>query len=310
MSARTEIHQHYSTPHHPCWEAQLARKGSPLHPTHQQSRTGAYRAPTLAAYSLAVAHVLRAMRANLSEPLSLDEMAEIACLSPFHFHRVFRATTGIPPGEFLAALRLDAAKRLLLTTSLSVTDVCFELGYASLGTFTTRFKRRVGLSPLQFRQLAGELTPISSRPLADAQRSAPRLVAIHPAGVSGSITAPDSFSGLIFVGLFPRPIPQNRPAACTTLTTPDHFQLDPVPDGRYYLLSAALPQSRSALTYLLPGTSVLVAIGPQPVLVRDGRASAPVDLALRPLHAADPPILGVFPPLLATPAAARIRAAI
>jgi len=266
---------------------------------------GAYRASTLTSHSLAVERVLQAMRAQLSEPLSLEEMAEIACLSPFHFNRTFRSITGLPPGEFLVALRMDAAKRLLLTTSLSVTDVCFDLGYASLGTFAKRFKQMVGLSPLQLRQFADDFTPTSLEPLDAGYREARSVAAIHDRGVSGSISAPGPFTGLIFVGLFPRPIPRYRPVACLTLAAPGRFQIGLVPDGRYYLLAAALPWSQSALTYLLPETGLLVGVAEQPVLVRDGRSSVPVDLALRPLQVTDPPILGVFPSLLATPAASR-----
>lgn len=276
-------------------------------PARQVSRAGAVRASTFAAYWLAVERVIQTMRAHLSEPLSLDEMAEIACLSPFHFNRVFRAVTGSPPGEFLAALRMDAAKRRLLTTSLSVTDVCFDLGYASPGTFATRFKDLIGLSPLRFRQMADELARAPLQPLDSSSRKAPSLAPAHTTGVSGSITTPGAFTGLIFAGLFPRPIPQSRPVACVTLAAPGRFQLGPVPDGCYYLLGAAVPESPHALAYLLPDTGLLVGVAEQPVLVRGGRASAPVDLALRPRHVADPPILGVFPPLLAAPAASRAR---
>lgn len=281
-----------------------------VQPTRQEYAARAYRATTLTAYSLAVELVMQAMRAQVSEPLSLEEMAEIACLSPFHFHRVFRSITGIPPGEFLAALRLAAAKRLLLTTSLRVTDVCFELGYASLGTFAQRFKDLVGLSPLQLRGLADDLADIPLGPLDTGSREAGRLAAVRPCAVSGSISAPSPFTGTIFVGLFPKPIPQGRPVACVTLAAPGPYQLGPAPDGRYYLLAAAVPWSQSSLVYLLPEAGMLVGVAERPVLVRAGRASAPVDLALRPLRAADPPILGVFPPLLATPAASRARVAL
>lgn len=278
-----------------------------LQPPDQLSAARAYRASTLTSYALAVERVIQTMRTQLSEPLSLEEMAEIACLSPFHFNRVFRSITGIPPGEYLAALRLHAAKRLVLTTSQSVTDVCFDLGYTSLGTFTSRFKQLIGLSPLQLRQLANELAPAPLGPLEARIHMAQSLTALHDDGVRGTITSLDSFSGLIFVGLFPRPIPQGRPVACTTLATPGHFQLSPVPDGLYYLRAAALPWAPRALTYLLPETGLLVAAAARPVLVRGGRAEAPVELVLRPRRPADPPILGVFPPLLATPAAARAR---
>lgn len=277
--------------------------------TERASSARNYRADTLIAYSQTVERVIHAMHADLSQPLSLGEMGEIACLSPFHFNRVFRSITDIPPGEFLALLRLAAAKRLLLTTSLSVTDVCFELGYTSLGAFTTRFKQLIGLSPLQLRQLADDLSGDSIQPLLAAHSMMRQLTAVHTSGVSGFITAPDSFTGLIFVGLFPKFVSQNRPVACTTLATPGHFHIGPSPDGRYRLLAAALPPSPDALTYLLPGDGALVGVSERPVLVHGGRAGAPVDLALRPLRLSDPPILGVFPPLLATPAAARLRVA-
>jgi AraC-like DNA-binding protein len=280
-----------------------------LQTAHLQSPARAYRASTLTSYSQTVERVIAEMHAHISDPLSLEAMAEIACLSPFHFNRIFRSITGTPPGEFLAALRLDAAKRRLLTTSLSVTDVCFDLGYASFGTFTTRFKQLIGLSPIQLRQLADDLAQTSLGPLDTASRKARSLAAVHTDGVTGSITTPGPFSGLIFIGLFPRPIPQGRPVACVTIAAPSHFQIAPVPDGRYFLFAAAVPHSSAALTYLLPRAELLVGAGGQPVLVRDGQAIAPVELVLRPRHVADPPILGVFPPLLTTPAAARARIA-
>ena len=265
------------------------------------------RPSTGASHALAVAQVIQAMRAQLSEPLSLAEMAEIACLSPYHFNRIFSSTIGIPPVEFLAALRLNAAKRLLLTTSLSVTDVCFDLGYTSLGTFTQRFTHLIGVPPLQLRQLAQrEIVPALK--LRDARtRPIVLLAAMRPLGVSGTITTPGPFAGLIFCGLFPKPIPQHRPIACTTITVPGPYHISFVPDGQYYLLCAALPQSPNALTYLLPDNGSLVGISSQPILIRAGRASGPVNLALRPLTFADPPILGVFPPLLAAQATAKVR---
>jgi AraC family transcriptional regulator len=271
----------------------------------------AYRASTLSAYTLTVERVIATMRAQLSDPLSLGEMADIACLSPFHFNRVFRTVTDIPPGEFLASLRLHAAKRLLLTTSLSVTDICFELGYTSLGTFTTRFKQLVGLSPLHLRQMAGELADASLQATLASYGRARSLAAVREnsvfdlSGVSGTISAPGGFSGLIFTGLFPRLISQNRPVACTTLAAPGSYHIDPVPDGRYYLLAAALPWSPDPLTYLMPDAGLLVGVSEQLISVRGGRSSAPVHLTLRPLRPSDPPILGVFPPLLALPTSAR-----
>ncbi len=96
---------------------------------------------TAAVQRQAVERSILRMRDQLDVPLTLDEMAEIAHLSRFHFNRVFAAITGISPRKFLATLRLEYAKRLLLTSEMSITEVCFETGYSSLGTFVTISRR-------------------------------------------------------------------------------------------------------------------------------------------------------------------------
>src|SRR5256714_15274685 len=92
---------------------------------------------TFAAQTQAVERAIQTMHTHLDEELTLEDLASVAYLSPSHFHRVFRRLIGIPPGEFLAALRFQTARRLLLTTALSVTEICFEVGYTSIGSFTT-----------------------------------------------------------------------------------------------------------------------------------------------------------------------------
>ncbi len=72
-----------------------------------------------APHRLAVERVIAVMRERVDDTLPLHAMAEISHLSPYHFARVFRQVTGIPPGEFLSALRLERAKELLLTTDLT-----------------------------------------------------------------------------------------------------------------------------------------------------------------------------------------------
>src|SRR5712691_5698539 len=119
---------------------------------------------TLATQTQAVERAIQAMHTHLHELLTLEDLASVACLSPSHFHRVFRRLIGIPPGEFLSALRFQAARRLLVTTPLSVTDICFEVGYTSTGSFPTRFTHRVGLSPRLLRQRAHAFEPPPAEP--------------------------------------------------------------------------------------------------------------------------------------------------
>ncbi len=100
------------------------------------------------------ARVLRArdaIHARFAEPLRLDQLAREAALSPFHFLRIFRSAFGETPHQYLTRVRIEAAKRLLLADA-PVTDVCFEVGFQSLGSFSALFARRVGAPPSAFRR--------------------------------------------------------------------------------------------------------------------------------------------------------------
>ncbi|MER7458843.1 AraC family transcriptional regulator [Micromonospora sp. NPDC126480] len=112
----------------------------------------------------AVARVVSRMKNRLHEPLTLTELARTEHFSPFHFHRVFRETTTTTPARFLAALRMAEARRLLVHSQLTVTEVSTRVGYHSTGTFTTQFTRLVGVPPERFRRLARSLP---DRPVAD-----------------------------------------------------------------------------------------------------------------------------------------------
>ena len=259
-----------------------------------------HRASTLASYNQAVEQVIGVMRTHLADSLSLEDMADAAYLSPFHFNRIFRSMTNIPPGEYLSALRLEQAKRLLLTTNMSVTDVCFEVGYTSLGTFTTRFNQAVGLSPSQLRAFAQRLSNVAPITLPKFPPLSLPGYTVGRVGVYGQINAPTPISSIIMAGLFPKAIPQSHPVAGVTLTAPGPYRIAPVPDGLYYLLVAALPTPVQPLTALLPDSGILVSASQRPILVQNGYAHAPVNLTLRPFQIFDPPILIALPLLLAS----------
>ncbi len=244
------------------------------------------------AYGEAVGDVVQLLRRQPEAARSLGDMADMVALSPSHFCRVFRSIVGIPPIAFQGALRLDLAKRLLLTTPLSITEICFAVGYDSPGTFTARFSRLVGLPPRSLRKLARtgrEVRHITPQP------SIPRAVT---AGFGGRIEGPDSFAGLIVVGLFPTPLPQSRPVACAILSEPGPYRLSAVPDGRWYLLAAALPGAGIQDGNPMLPSDLLVAVGDGPLVVRRGRLTGNPDIRLRPPHPFDPPVLIALPPLL------------
>lgn len=252
------------------------------------------RPATTAAHHEAVERVIRVMRDRLDEPLTLQEMSRIAYISPYHFNRIFRQITGIPPNQFFYALRLENAKRLLLTTDTNVTDVCFDVGYNSLGTFIRRFTGLVGVSPSRFRSLARHATDSLSLPTVSPLDQDPGISA---ATISGKISAPASFAGTMFVGVFTTPIPQGAPIAGTVVEQPGPYHVPSVPDGVYYILVAGLARSKDFREYFLYETSLRG--GGQRILIRNGVVEGSTDLSLRAPEAFDPPILMTLPLLLA-----------
>src|SRR6516164_4291898 len=89
-----------------------------------------------------------------SDRVTLDKAAKQACLSPFHFNRLFTRVFGETPHEFLTRVRVEEAKKLLLAGDRSITDICFDVGYLSLGSFSARFRSLTGFSPSAFRLTA------------------------------------------------------------------------------------------------------------------------------------------------------------
>jgi AraC-like DNA-binding protein len=89
-----------------------------------------------------------------AEPLDLDALAARAGYSRFHFARTFRAAYGDTPGHYLTRRRVERAMDLLRTANLTVTEICHLVGFTSLGSFSTRFKELVGVSPTEYRERA------------------------------------------------------------------------------------------------------------------------------------------------------------
>lgn len=257
------------------------------------------RPSTRAGYAQAVERVLGVMHERMVEDWSLESLAELAWMSPYHFNRVFHRMTGLPPGQFLGALRLARAKRLLLTCDRPVTDICFEVGYASVGNFTSRFTQMVGLSPTQLRQLAQEfraehleqVRDFFLRPAAEGPPCAELNGRIEP--------APSVRPGPAFIGLFTHAVPQSRPVGCTVAFAPGDFAIQIPRDGRFFLLAVRWPDSTDPLDLLLEAGPKEPVATAGPVQVERGKIQGRNDLILRPRSVFDPPLLVALPLLLA-----------
>jgi AraC-like DNA-binding protein len=93
-----------------------------------------------------------------ARPLDVEALARDAHMSPGHFSRLFRQAYGESPYSYLMTRRIERAMALLRRGDMSVTEVCFDVGCSSLGTFSTRFTELVGMPPSAYRQQEADAT--------------------------------------------------------------------------------------------------------------------------------------------------------
>jgi len=108
-------------------------------------------------------HLCRArdmLREVHDRPLSIAEVAREAAMSPFHFIRRFESVFGTTPHQFRIRSRLDRARHLLALSDYSVTDVCMEVGFSSLGSFSALFARRFGTPPSAYQRQVRSLIAV------------------------------------------------------------------------------------------------------------------------------------------------------
>ena len=124
-----------------------------------------------------------AMDRAYAEPLDVRSVAAVAHVSPAHFIRSFRAVFGETPHRYLQRRRVERSMFLLRETERSVTDVCFDVGFTSLGTFSSTFRRIVGETPSAYRSGHGPVV-------------APhcvQLAAMRPREAAGDVLQSSSF---------------------------------------------------------------------------------------------------------------------
>lgn len=251
---------------------------------------------SLTAQHEAVLHAISTIREELAAPHLLTDMAAAGFYSQFHFHRFFTRHTGTTPGRFLTALRMQEAKRLLAHTSVTVMSISDEIGYQSIGSFTTQFTRLVGISPGRFRELVDTLAGhhITETDL-DRARVTGRESRDCALALSNGAGAEKDLEGRVsFVGLFGSGLPQGglsgfgivRGASGTVDSAP---ATEPEP-GPVDLFLMSLPATAD-LTELAVG-------GNEELLVSRGRVSHGTDtteLTLRAMDLLDPPVVSAAP---------------
>lgn len=244
----------------------------------------------------AMSRVINAMYERVGDELTVDDLAHTAMYSKFHFSRMFRQVTGVSPGRFLSALRFQEAKRLLVATSLSVAEISNRVGYSSLGTFSTRFKKFVGVTPTEYRRTGGCW---SAGAFGDGNRTGGTEPAATLHGRVCATTAGEC--GETFVGVFPDAVPHCAPVTFTVLSRPGHFELRDVPEGTWYLLAYGVfrdPGGQDPGNGHPGGGEAERAGGPAgsvgrlgPITVHAGATVEAADVQLRPMRTVDLPVV-------------------
>jgi AraC family transcriptional regulator len=103
-----------------------------------------------------LARVTEFIDASVERDFSVDDLASVACMSPAHFSRSFKAATGQAPHQYVSSQRLDLAKRLLLSSDRLLVDIAYATGFSSQANFNRAFRKAVGTTPSAYRARQGQ----------------------------------------------------------------------------------------------------------------------------------------------------------
>lgn len=191
------------------------------------------------------------MYEHLDQELSLESLAQHFHYAPTYFSRQFKKTTGVTFRKYLESMRIQASMRNLLADDNKVTEIAGQVGYDYSSNFAKIFKQRTGGQAKSYQQSAS----LTYRVLQDFMKGKQSLYYRHVKGVTTNnqvkvnLIYPEGYSpDLVFVGLFPHPLPNQVPIVGLATTETRNLLLDRVPAGRYYLLTCDLAANASLLS--------------------------------------------------------------
>ncbi|MFD2044281.1 helix-turn-helix domain-containing protein [Ornithinibacillus salinisoli] len=241
-----------------------------------------------------VLQAIEYMKNHIDEEITSEALAKHVGYSPYHFSRIFKDITGVSPRHYLSALRIEAGKEILINSSSSILKTLLHVGFRSMGSFNTKFKKFVGLPPKQFQSSIQDLHQFINEFEFSEELT---QIDIQNPSITCHLEIPSTFKGILFVGLFPRPIPDQNPIHGTAISHHEKScTFTNIPLGTYYIMATAISRSINPINYFVLDNA-LRGMADTPIHIQENTAET-VHILLREPLPYDPPILINLPKLL------------
>jgi AraC-like DNA-binding protein len=207
-----------------------------------------------------IIEITQYMREHSDRDLSVESLAGMFGYSKFHFSREFKKIIGVTPNAYWSALKMERSLSELGRSS-SILGGQLNTGYQSIGTFSTSFQKATGFTPGQYQEEIRKLSIFTEAKKYEGKsdkvfthysfdKRNPATVQEHALSVICHV--PDDFKGLIFVGVFTKPVPNEAPILGKAMTKTNRCVIDKIPNGEYYVLVCAIKSNTNPLHYFLP----------------------------------------------------------
>lgn len=243
--------------------------------------------------------ILMYMQKHVSDEITIEEIAAHFGYSKYHFSREFKKFTGFSAADYLSSIKIEQAKQDFLKKQRSITDSSFDAGFSSLGTFSTMFAKKTGLSPREYKNQVESLYHLAKNydDTMSTSYYAEKIQEEDTYQLSVTIHYPKNYQASItFVGLFNSAIPNHKPIVGTALRKKTQHTFTHIPKGKYYLLACSIEKKLSPLRYFVLDDCLG---GKADHLLQFPKDSAKeIDIYLREALPEDPPISINLPKLL------------
>jgi len=243
--------------------------------------------------------ILMYMQKHVPDEITIEEIDSHCGYSKYHFSREFKKFTGLSAADYLSTIKIEQAKQDFLKKQRSITDSSFDAGFSSLGTFSTMFAKKTGLSPREYKNQVESLYHLAKNydDTMSTSYYAEKIQEEDTYQLSVTIHYPKNYQASItFVGLFNSAIPNHKPIVGTALRKKTQHTFTHIPKGKYYLLACSIEKKLSPLRYFVLDDCLR---GKADHLLQFPKDSAKeIDIYLREALPEDPPISINLPKLL------------